>query len=878
MARGRAPRARRRARLRGPRGGGARPLAACARAPARRASGPRARPSTLTAAFAALAVVAGGIALARFQLVCDDFRFLVRARDNPWSWDESLRVLSTSCPFRLSVLLGPRGEASLLAANAAALLAAAIGWAAVVRRAGADRDTAALAAALFALAPGASVLLRRGSGLENLAGSACAILALAVLASAPPPGVARRLQRAAHLAALAAVTLLGVFVKYPFMAIVPPAAALLAIGLRRERPRAALALAGGLGAIVALPCALALGPAEARGLAASFGLARVGANLGAMAAALAPWVGAVASALAVLAASRVAREARGDGSPGALRRATARMVADARAALGGGRRALRGGRPRALRDLRGAHAREREVLPDLLRLPAHRGARRPRRAAAGPRRQRSGARPPGRRRSPSSRRLPWLDLRGASLTPAEDRVPAFLHEIAGVVAGAPEPDRLVLVPACGSAEESARSASDLATVFAAAGEQYGVRWVTGWRATDVVIQPPQIAPSPALRSRSRGPLLRRTAHGAGAARLRVAGAPPPLSAARAVLHDGGRMDLRSRARLLVCAASLAAALLLAPAARAACDDAARAWAARCSAGEGVAVAPELCLPGVLTVVATAPGGVPLRVEIDRAGRRGFARAGSAGVSPVGEFADWAAEPAPTHRAFDAVVACASRGLPEAASVSASAPAAVARAAAALAVVARGRRPRLRRAVRRPPPPPVAARARDGGRARRAGGAHLARPAIGLSRRVLPPQRAGPALGRLRARRSIGLRPRLPRALRAGRGRRRRPGSGARRRAVGGRGARPRPRLGDGPRLRRIAPRRVGARGPRRARPGGGQGRAHRGVLRDRGHAPLRVGRGARAGDARPARAILRLRRGRASRPASSRRRRCAYTR
>lgn len=137
------------------------------------------------------------------------------------------------------------------------------------------------------------------------------------------------------------------------------------------------------------------------------------------------------------------------------------------------------------------------------------------------------------------------------------------------------------------------------------------------------------------------------------------------------MHDAARMDLRAPARLASCAV-IAAVLLVSPAARA-CSDEARSWAERCSAIEGVVVAPEYCMPDKLVVVATARGGcgaagAPLHVEINRDASRGFVHAGEFGASPVGDFADWSAEPASTRRAFDAVVACATPGIPEAAFV------------------------------------------------------------------------------------------------------------------------------------------------------------------------------------------------------------------
>jgi hypothetical protein len=457
---------------------------------ARGATASRERASPFAVACALLAIAGTALALARFHHVFDDYRFLVRARDDPWAWDESLRVLSTSCVFRLATVLGQHGVGVFLAANAAALLAAATAWGRTARRLGLDRDGATLAAALFALAPGATDLLERGSGIENLGGSACVAVALAAVAAASTPATEASAagRRIRLLAFAAAITLLGVFVKYPLVAVAPPAAALVALALDRTSARRAIAVGIGLTLLVAIPSAIALAPASARGLMGSLGVSRVGANAASMLSAVAPRAASLTAAAGILASGRVIGEAHADAAPGAVRRAMGRLLADGRAAL----RTSAGRFPLlalslALFTLFAAPALVNAsyfasyyaFLPfAALALPA---------GALLVRVARPGRRPARAIAVAVLALLPALHLRPVSPERAAERATAWLDELAHAVAGSPEPDRLVLTTACGGSPEDARSSADVAEVLAVAGERYGVRWVTGWRATDVLI-------------------------------------------------------------------------------------------------------------------------------------------------------------------------------------------------------------------------------------------------------------------------------------------------------------------------------------------------------------------------------------------------------
>jgi hypothetical protein len=85
----------------------------------------------------------------------------------------------------------------------------------------------------------------------------------------------------------------------------------------------------------------------------------------------------------------------------------------------------------------------------------------------------------------------------------------------------------------------------------------------------------------------------------------------------------------------------------------ACSEEQRAWAAECARTSGIAIDAARCPSGRLIV--SSP--VPLEVEIRR-GDQGLRVSAGFGLSPVGEFADWSAEPASRRAAFDAIAACA----------------------------------------------------------------------------------------------------------------------------------------------------------------------------------------------------------------------------
>ncbi|MFO0564342.1 MAG: hypothetical protein U0263_01705 [Polyangiaceae bacterium] len=86
-----------------------------------------------------------------------------------------------------------------------------------------------------------------------------------------------------------------------------------------------------------------------------------------------------------------------------------------------------------------------------------------------------------------------------------------------------------------------------------------------------------------------------------------------------------------------------------------CDPSVGSWLAACSKSEGRAFELVTCDRGVIVVRAADAS---LDVEISRASARSFRRAGDIGLAPVGQFADWASEPAPRRAALDALERCA----------------------------------------------------------------------------------------------------------------------------------------------------------------------------------------------------------------------------
>jgi hypothetical protein len=102
--------------------------------------------------------------------------------------------------------------------------------------------------------------------------------------------------------------------------------------------------------------------------------------------------------------------------------------------------------------------------------------------------------------------------------------------------------------------------------------------------------------------------------------------------------------------------SLAAVAFTARGARAqgACESAASTWVDRCAASRGIALEVLYCPPG--RIVLHAPSG-PLDVELSASADHAFSQVNGIGVSPVGEFPDWATEPDSKRGALRDVEAC-----------------------------------------------------------------------------------------------------------------------------------------------------------------------------------------------------------------------------
>lgn len=114
---------------------------------------------------------------------------------------------------------------------------------------------------------------------------------------------------------------------------------------------------------------------------------------------------------------------------------------------------------------------------------------------------------------------------------------------------------------------------------------------------------------------------------------------------------------RARGSALTFLALVAACGLAAPGTARAqpCDGAVR-WAATCP-GDEVTIEVERCIAGGVIVATSVGGEASINVEIVRSQPRAFQQVGDLGVSPIGEFADWASAPETVHRAFAAVVTC-----------------------------------------------------------------------------------------------------------------------------------------------------------------------------------------------------------------------------
>ena len=98
-----------------------------------------------------------------------------------------------------------------------------------------------------------------------------------------------------------------------------------------------------------------------------------------------------------------------------------------------------------------------------------------------------------------------------------------------------------------------------------------------------------------------------------------------------------------------------------------CGERARAWATACAERTSLAVTPAICLGDrmVVEVATGAPGAgdagvAALRIDVTAKAEGAIARAGGLGLSPVGNFKDWAQEPAWRRDALTAVAGCVER--------------------------------------------------------------------------------------------------------------------------------------------------------------------------------------------------------------------------
>ncbi len=115
---------------------------------------------------------------------------------------------------------------------------------------------------------------------------------------------------------------------------------------------------------------------------------------------------------------------------------------------------------------------------------------------------------------------------------------------------------------------------------------------------------------------------------------------------------------RARSALVV----LVGALFVAPLSLAQtpnpCPDGVLAWVEACGASQAISLEARACPSGVVVVHAGAAD-AGLTVELSAASPAAFERAGVIGLSPVGSFPDWSAEPQERQDALAALVRCAS---------------------------------------------------------------------------------------------------------------------------------------------------------------------------------------------------------------------------
>jgi hypothetical protein len=158
-------------------------------------------------------------ASAHFHFRLDDYAFLALAERYPTEMTGETRILSTRVHYQVGAAVGAWW---FIASNLALLGAMAGGWGFLLRRAGFPRDAAIIAAALLALGPGTFFLLRQANGVEHLSATTCVMVVLLLTDLAAREGT-RPLRWCYGVLVLAlCFSVLGVLMKLPLMAILPP--------------------------------------------------------------------------------------------------------------------------------------------------------------------------------------------------------------------------------------------------------------------------------------------------------------------------------------------------------------------------------------------------------------------------------------------------------------------------------------------------------------------------------------------------------------------------------------------------------------------------------------------------------------------------------
>jgi hypothetical protein len=454
-------------------------------------------------------LVSIAVSVDRFRFVYDDYRFLYRAIESPWIWDEGLRFLTVSCPYWWAHLVAPGATWPFSAVNTTMMLAAITLWVLALRGAGLDADEALLAGALFGIAPGGADLLRRASGIEGLAATAVIVGALFAVQRAArrndaPPSQVDTITTVTLVLTLAAT---GTFVKFPYMVVLPPAVWMWARFVAPSSPAflrsvvfaAAVAAASGIPWVATRSAGVSGGPT----IPSDVSLDRVLSNLRTAGIVIAPWLSAVAWTIAFLMVWRLTRAAW------TARRKRSRLFA-----------ALRGEATRLALATFDTVRQPLGKLPLGILAPAlsllllapclfnfdyfARYYVWPPAAPLAVLAARGLIKAADVRRAPLVVQLvaiallvPRWDLRPPDPREPTERSRAFLAEVAALATTSDPPDRIILVPSCDSPDENAAAAEDLRTLYAVTGAHYGMRWATGRPVGAAIIEPSAAAVPPA---------------------------------------------------------------------------------------------------------------------------------------------------------------------------------------------------------------------------------------------------------------------------------------------------------------------------------------------------------------------------------------------